>query len=72
MRRGVELLLSGRQARCATSEALRFAPTSPTGESRQFGDDRLPSQREPRAGDRNWSEGRIAKCLRLQHHGHLG
>lgn len=70
MRRGVDLS-SRHQARCATSEAFSFAPASPTGESRQFGDDHLLSQLEPRAGDRNWGEGRIAKCLRLQRHEQL-
>jgi hypothetical protein len=71
MRRGVDLPAQ-RQARCATSEALRFAPASPAGQSRQSGDDYLLSQRELRAGDRNWSEGRIAKCLRLQRYEQLG
>ena len=55
-----------RHARQATSIADNSGPASRTGETRRYGFEMPLAQRELRACERNWSEGRIAKCPRLQ------
>ena len=55
-----------RHARRATSIACNSGPASPAGETRRYGRNTPLAQRELRACEGNWSEGRIAKCPRLQ------
>jgi hypothetical protein len=55
-----------RHARQATSQACNSVPASLAGETGRYGFDMTLAQREVRAWEGNWNEGRIAKCPRLQ------
>jgi hypothetical protein len=63
MQRGF-YLTTPRQARYATSIPCNSDPASPTGEHYGVNTPLAPMDR--RARERNWCEGRIAKCPRLQ------
>src|SRR5437879_3703320 len=58
-----------RHARHATSIASNSGWASRTGKTRRIGFNTPLAQRELRARGRNWSEGRIAECPRLQQNG---
>jgi hypothetical protein len=66
MHRGGFCLPAPRPARQLRSKACSSGPTSPAGESRHYQFNTPLAQRELRARGRNWFEGRIAKCPRLQ------
>jgi hypothetical protein len=55
-----------RHARHATSLACESGPASPAQETWRCRFNTPLTQREVRAWGRNWCEGRIAKCPRLQ------
>ena len=66
MPRGGFCLPTPRHARHATFIACNSGSASPAGETRRYGFNMPLEQRELRAWGRNWSEGRIAECPRLQ------
>jgi hypothetical protein len=65
MQRGF-CLPTPRHARHATSIASNAGRGSPAGETRRYGFNTSLAQRELRARGRNWVDGRIAECPRLQ------
>ncbi len=68
MRRGFGLP-TPRFARRATSVACNSGPASTAGETWRNGFNSALAQRELRARGRNWFDGRIAECPRLQQNG---
>jgi len=49
--------------------ACNSSPASLAGETQRYGFNTPLAQRELRARGRNWGEGRIAECPRLQQNG---
>ena len=68
MHRGFSLP-TPRHARRATSIACNTGPASPAGETWRYRFNTALAERELRAQGRNWFEGRIAECPRLQQNG---
>jgi len=68
VRRGI-CVPKPRHARHATAITCNSVPASPAGETWRCGSNTPLAQRELRARGRNWFEGRIAECPRLQQNG---